>query len=229
MKNYTIAIDGPAGAGKSTISQLIAKKLKIEYIDTGAMYRALTLKVMKENIDINNGVQLDRFLNNTKIDFKENHIYLDGIIVDDDIREIEVTKRVSEVSKKKIIRERLLILQREIAEDKSVIMDGRDIGTNVLENSKYKFYLNASIEERATRRYNEIKDKKTITLEEVKNDIIRRDNEDMSRENSPLKKAEDAYEIDSTSMNIDEVVNCIVGIVKKRENGEEELYENRNS
>lgn len=229
MKNYTIAIDGPAGAGKSTISQLISKKLNIEYIDTGAMYRALTLKVMRENIDIDNENQLYDFLNNTKIDFKENHIYLDGIIVDEDIRDVEVTKRVSEVSKKIIVRERLLNLQREIAKDKSVIMDGRDIGTSVLENSKYKFYLNASIEERSLRRYNEVKHKKDITLEEVKNDIIRRDNEDMSRKNSPLKKAEDAYEIDSTSMNIEEVVNCIVGIVKKQENGEEGLYENRNS
>lgn len=229
MKNYTIAIDGPAGAGKSTISQLIAKKLDIEYIDTGAMYRALTLKIIKKNVNIDNDNELEHLLNNTKIDFKESHIYLDNIIVDRDIRETQVTKKVSEISKNKIIREKLLILQREIAKNKSVIMDGRDIGTNVLEDSKYKFYLNASIEERATRRYKELKDKKDISLEDVKNDIIRRDNEDMSRENSPLRKATDAYEIDSTSMNIEDVVNCIVGIVKKQENGEEELYENRNS
>lgn len=213
---YSIAIDGPAGAGKSTVSKSVAKKLKIEYIDTGAMYRALTLKIIEKNVDITDEKKLKNLLNTTEIDFSNSHIHLDGKEVDKEIRRDDVTKKVSDVSAINIVREKMLDAQRNIAKNKSVIMDGRDIGTDVLTDAKYKFFLNASLHERAKRRYEEIKDRK-ITLSEVENDIKERDYKDINRAIAPLRKAEDAFEIDTTNMNIEEVINFIINFIKEKQ------------
>lgn len=207
MKKYAIAIDGPAGAGKSTISKIVAERLNLEYIDTGSMYRAVTLKAIKTGTDIADSKKMVELLRDTDIDFRENHIYLDNVVVDKEIRSTAVNQNVSEVAKIGDIREVLVSKQREIARSKSVIMDGRDIGTTVLSDAEYKFYLNASVEERARRRYEESNDQ---TYEEIKADIVKRDEIDMNREISPLVKAEGAIEVDTTSMEIEEVVEYIV-------------------
>ncbi len=219
QKKFAVAVDGPAGAGKSTVSKVIAKKLGIEYIDTGAMYRAFTLKVLRSGIDIRNEESLKELLDSTEIDFSEGHIYLDGKEVDREIRENEVTENVSDVSSIGAVREKLVDNQRKIAENKSVIMDGRDIGTNVLVNAKYKFFLNASLDERARRRYEEIKDR-GLSYEEIREDIRIRDEKDRNREISPLKKAEDAHEVDTTDMDTDEVIQYIIDFIEKNEKSE---------
>lgn len=212
MERYSIAIDGPAGAGKSTISKIVAQKLGLEYIDTGAMYRAVTLKAISTGTDISDSQSVVELLKGTEIDFRENHIYMDERVVDEEIRSSEVNQNVSAVAKIGEIREILVSKQREIAESKSVIMDGRDIGTTVLSDAEYKFYLNASVEERAKRRYEE--DKSSQSYEEIKRDIEKRDEIDMNRDISPLVKAEDAVEVDTTDMDIEEVVHFIVGRVR---------------
>lgn len=212
MERYSIAIDGPAGAGKSTISKIVAQKLGLEYIDTGAMYRAVTLKAISTGTDISDSQSVVELLKGTEIDFRENHIYMDERVVDEEIRSSEVNQNVSAVAKIGEIREILVSKQREIAESKSVIMDGRDIGTTVLSDAEYKFYLNASVEERAKRRYEE--DKSSQSYEEIKRDIEKRDEIDMNRDISPLVKAEDAVEVDTTDMDIEEVVDFIVGRVR---------------
>ncbi|AFS78444.1 cytidylate kinase Cmk [Gottschalkia acidurici 9a] len=216
MKNISIAIDGPAGAGKSTIAKIIAKKLNIDYIDTGAMYRAFTLKLIKNNIDLEDFKTISSVLNDTSIDFSDNHIYLDGLVVDDEIRNNQISNKVSIVAKIKEVRERLVQLQKDIAKNKDIIMDGRDIGTSVLPNSKYKFFLNASVEERALRRFNELKaNSDTVELETIKKEIEKRDEIDKTREISPLIKSHDAIEIDTTNKSIDDVVDTILSIIKK--------------
>jgi CMP/dCMP kinase len=216
MNNYAIAIDGPAGAGKSTISKIVAEKLELEYIDTGSMYRAITFKALENNLDFSSADKLVDLLHSTEIDFRNNHIYLDGKAVDKEIRSKEVTENVSLVAKIEEIREILVKKQRQIAENKSIVMDGRDIGTTVLKNAKYKFFLTASVEERARRRYNESEDSEA-TYESIKIGIIERDKTDMNRDISPLKKASDAVEIDTTDMSIEEVVEYIVKSVNGRE------------
>lgn len=215
MNKYAIAIDGPAGAGKSTISKIVSEKLGLEYIDTGAMYRAVTLKALKSGTDLYDDEKMAELLHSTEIDFRENHIYLDGKIVDEEIRSTEVNQNVSTVAKIGAIREILVLKQREIAENKSVIMDGRDIGTTVLSDAEYKFFLNASVDERARRRFEE--SESGLSYEDIKADIVKRDCIDMNREISPLVKAEDSIEVDTTSMSIDEVVAHIVDRVKKGE------------
>lgn len=212
----SIAVDGPAGAGKSTISKIIAERLNINYIDTGAMYRALTLKILRKGIDIKDKEGIIGLLKNTTIDFKDRHIFLDEEIVDEEIRTSDVSRNVSEVSKIKEVRERLVQLQREIASNKSVIMDGRDIGSHVLPDADYKFYLTASIEERGIRRYKEIKKKdKRVSLENIIREIELRDKIDSTREISPLIKCDDAFQIDTTNKSIDEVVDEIIKIIEK--------------
>lgn len=216
MKKIAIAIDGPAGAGKSTISKIVAKKLNIEYVDTGAMYRAITLKILKNNISLEDNDSVKGMLENTEITLKMGKVYLDGIDVSEEIRMPYITKRVSEVSAMGIVRGKLVDMQRKMAMEKSVIMDGRDIGSNVLKEADYKIYLTASVEERAKRRKLEF-DKKNISLsiEDVCRDIENRDKYDMSRKINPLCMAEDAILVDTTSKGIDEVVDEILKIVKK--------------
>ena len=159
MKNLVIAVDGPAGAGKSTIAKIIAKDLNINYIDTGAMYRAITYKCLSNNIDINNEEAVKEIAKQTDIDFKDNNIYLDGKIVNDEIRTIEVSNNVSNVAKIKEVRYLMVDVQREIGKRNSVILDGRDIGSYVFPNADYKFFLIATPEERGKRRHKELIEK----------------------------------------------------------------------
>lgn len=215
-ENVSIAIDGPAGAGKSTIAKIVAKELSIEYIDTGSMYRALTLKVLNLGLDPKSKDSVIQTMKNTCIDFNDNHIYLDGNNVDVDIRENRINNNVSHIAKIKEIREGMVAIQKQLASTKSVVMDGRDIGTVVLPNADYKFFITASIDERSNRRYKELVSKgdKNISFEQVKQEMIKRDEIDSNREVSPLVKSEDAYVLDNTNKTIEECVDEIISIVK---------------
>lgn len=210
-----ITLDGPSGAGKSTIAKLLAKKLSFKYLDTGAMYRAVTLYMIKHNIDINNNSEVISALNNLNINFdNDGRIYLDNEDVTEAIRSMEVVNLVSKVSSISIVRQNMVSLQRKIAEDGNYVVDGRDIGSVVFPNSKYKFYMDASLDERAKRRYNEELSKgKNITYEEVRESIRKRDEFDSNREDSPLVVPENANIIDTTSMTIDEVVEKIANVI----------------
>ena len=215
MNNLVIAIDGPAGAGKSTIAKIIAKRLNINYIDTGAMYRAVTLKCLQHNVNIEDEKSVIELAKKTEIDFKDNNIYLDGNIVNEEIRTIDVTNNVSNVAKIKEVRYLMVDVQREIGKRSSVILDGRDIGSYVFPNADYKFFLIATPEERGTRRYKELVAKGVeVKLQDVIDDIIKRDEIDSSREFAPLVKAEDAIEIDTTGKSIDEVVDSVLNKIK---------------
>lgn len=209
-KDLRIAIDGPSGAGKSTIAKMVAKRLGIDYIDTGAMYRAFGLKLVKNGIEIEESDELKAVLAETDIDFSDGNIYLDGEIVNDQIRTPEASMVASKSSAFASVRKKMVELQQKMAQSKSVIMDGRDIGTVVMKDAEYKFYLTASAEERARRRTAELIEKgQDVDFETVLKDIEQRDYNDMNRAVTPLRKADDAVEIDSTSMTIDEVVNFI--------------------
>lgn len=213
-----IAIDGPAGAGKSTIAKLLAAKLGILYLDTGAMYRAVGLKALNTGVDISDAAAVEKMLADTKIDVaQENgvqHVYLDGNDVSSAIRENAVSKAASDISAVPCVRYKMVELQREIASRCDTVLDGRDIGTFVLPNAEYKIFLTASAEERAKRRYAELKAKgSTLTLEQIKDDIVKRDYNDSHRTLAPLKKADDATEVDTTAMSIDDVVGRIYAII----------------
>lgn len=211
MKNLVIAVDGPAGAGKSTIAKLIAEKLNINYIDTGAMYRAITYKCLQNNTDINNEEEVIKIAKDCEIDFKDNNIYLNGEILKDEIRTMEVSNNVSNVAKIKEVRYLMVDVQRNIGKVSSVILDGRDIGSYVFPNADYKFFLVATPEERGKRRYKELVNKGyDVNLEEIINDIIKRDEIDSNREFAPLVKADDAIEIDTTGKSINEVVQSVL-------------------
>lgn len=215
MNNLVIAIDGPAGAGKSTIAKIIAKELNINYIDTGAMYRAVTLKCLQNNVNIADENTVIELAKKTEIDFKDNNIYLDGKIVNEEIRTIEVTNNVSNVAKIKEVRYLMVDVQREIGKRSSVILDGRDIGSYVFPNADYKFFLIATPQERGARRYKELVEKGIeVKLQDVIDDIIKRDEIDSSREFAPLVKAEDAIEIDTTGKSIDDVVQSVLNKIK---------------
>lgn len=216
-KNITIAIDGPAGAGKSTIAKKVAEALSIEYIDTGAMYRALTLKVLDLGLDPQSIDKVVDTMKNTSIDFKNNHIYLDDTKVDKQIRDNVINKNVSFIAQIKEVRDGMVKIQQELAKRKSIIMDGRDIGTVVLPNADFKFFLTASVEERARRRYNELLEKgeEGISFEQIKMEIENRDRIDSTREIAPLMESKDAYRLDTTSKTIDECVEEIISIVKR--------------
>ena len=214
--NFTIAIDGPAGAGKSTIAKKVSDILNIEYIDTGAMYRALTLKVLQLKLDPKNENHVVAAIKDTNIDFKNNSIYLDNINVDEQIRENIINNSVSFVAKVKEVREAMVNMQRELSKMKSVIMDGRDIGSIVLPDAKFKFFITATVEERASRRYKELvsKGEVDISLEQIKEEIENRDRIDTTREIAPLVQTKDAYKIDTTNMTIVECVEKIISIVR---------------
>ena len=206
---YIIAIDGPSGAGKSTISKRLARVLNIEYLNTGAMYRATTLYFLKHSLTENSS-QKDILcaLDEIKIDFKDNEILLNGVNVEREIRSDIVTKNVSWVSANSLVRERLVNMQREIAKEKSFVLDGRDIGTVVFPNAKYKFYLTANARQRAIRRFEQNESK--LTVEEIEQAIIDRDQYDSTRDISPLRKADDAIEIDNSNLDINQTINIIL-------------------
>ncbi len=213
---FRIAIDGPSGAGKSTIAKAVAKALDIDYIDTGAMYRAIGYKMDRDGVPFDaDDPALAVMLENTDIDFAGGDIILDGEVVNDVIRTPEISMLASQCSALAPVREKLVEIQRGMGMRKSVIMDGRDIGTNVLKDAEFKIYLTASAEERATRRFKELQEKgETQTYEEVLADIKQRDYNDMTRELNPLRKAEDAIEVDTTGIGIDEVVDTVLDIVR---------------
>lgn len=209
-----IAIDGPAGAGKSTIAKLVARKLGYIYVDTGAMYRAIALYLMKNQIDADNDSNVAKACDNIQIDIEyintTQHVYLNGENVSEDIRQEQVGNIASKAAAKKSVRDKLLQLQRDIAASKDVIMDGRDIGTFVLPNAEIKIYLTASVEIRAKRRYEQLAAKGEIPdISKIESDIEQRDYQDMNREIAPLKKAEDAVYLDTSNMSIDEVIKFI--------------------
>ena len=213
---YKIAIDGPAGAGKSTIAKIVAKKLNIEYIDTGAMYRAITLKALKLGIDMEDEFAYD-FLDDTQLDICNGRVIMDHQDVSEAIRTVKVTENVSTPSKIARVRSFLVDYQRKISESKSIIMDGRDIGTVVLPNAELKIYLTASVECRALRRMLEREASGVFkSLEETMIEIETRDHKDSTRKISPLKCAEDAIVVDSSDMTIDEVVSEIIKLVNER-------------
>ncbi|MBS4539941.1 (d)CMP kinase [Clostridium sp. D2Q-11] len=215
MSNLVIAVDGPAGAGKSTIAKLIASKLNIIYIDTGAMYRALTYKLINENIDLKDISKIIDVLKDTEIDFKNNHIYLDGKIVDDKIRTNDISNNVSIVARIKEVREKLVNIQRKISKNNDVIMDGRDIASHVLPDANLKFYINATPKERGKRRYEEIiKRDPSVSLSDIIQEVKVRDEIDSTREISPLIKTKDAIEIDTTDKSIEEVVQVLLDYIK---------------
>ena len=214
MSNYIIALDGPSGSGKSTIANLLANKLKISYLNTGSMYRALTLYFLENNIKKSDNIDI-KILKKINIDINEDKVFLNGKDVSQEIRDKEVTENVSWVSSIPIVREYLVEMQRNISNNKSIILDGRDIGTVVFPDAKYKFYLDASSFVRAKRRFeqNEI-DK---SFEAIKKDIEKRDYLDSHREISPLKKAEDAIEIDSSDLTIDQTIEKILEKMDKED------------
>lgn len=222
-KGLVIAIDGFSSTGKSSISKVVADTLGLIHIDTGAMYRAITLfglrnfKNEKQEIDLS---KLLQNLNEISLEFRENsgklEIYLNGENVSKEIRATEVSDNVSFIAKQPEVRERLVVLQRNIAEKQGVIMDGRDIGTVVLPNADYKFFLTASADERARRRFLELQSLGIeTTIEEVKQNLIERDRIDSEREISPLKQAEDAILIDNTNLNKEETIDLILSYIKK--------------
>ena len=213
-KIFQIAIDGPSGAGKSTIAKRVAAELAIDYIDTGAMYRAVGLKMLRLGIPMEENETLFEMLGNTDVDFSEGRVYLDGEDVSDLIRTQEVSKAASDCSAFATVRRKLVELQQAMGKRKSVIMDGRDIGTVVLRDAEYKFYLTATAEERAMRRFKELQAKgSTDTYEKVLEDVNKRDYNDMHRDVDPLRQAEDAVLIDSTNMSIEEVVDFVIEAV----------------
>lgn len=221
MSIINIAIDGPAGAGKSTIAKSIAKDLNITYLDTGAMYRAFAYIALSKGINLDDIEALKEFALILNIEIKYNNgqqsIWVDGNDVSSFIRTAEISKAASIVAQVPEVRLRLVELQREIAKRQSVIMDGRDIGTYVLPKADIKIFLTATIEERARRRFNEMLDKNpAITFTEVLKDIETRDINDSTRAFAPLKKAEDAIEIDTTGLTIKEIVDKIINLSNQK-------------
>lgn len=211
-----IAIDGPGGAGKSTIAKLVGNELGLEYIDTGAMYRAIGLKLNREGIAPEDVESIHNILSKTSIDFVEGKIILDGDDVSDIIRTQEISKLASTYSQIPEVRTKLVDIQRRIAEGKSVIMDGRDIGTNVLVNAELKIFLTADPMIRARRRYEQLKAKGVnAVLDHIYEEIKDRDYQDMNRTINPLVQAEDANLVDTSDMSIKDVVNSIVSMASK--------------
>ena len=215
-----IAIDGPAGAGKSTTAKKVAAQLNLMHLDTGAMYRAVALYILDQDIaefHLNNHNQITQILDEIEIEFsnESNNIFLNGRDVSVDIRENRVSEFVSEVSAISLVRERMVLLQREIATGNDVVLEGRDIGTRVFPNADVKIFLNADVNERGKRRFKELMERgEEITLESVIREIESRDLKDSSREHSPLEKAKDAIEIDTTKLSIDAQVNEIVSLIE---------------
>jgi len=215
-----IAVDGPAGAGKSTVARILAKRLGFLYIDTGAMYRALTLKALENNVPIADEQKLIQLAGNVKIDLRNNadgslSIILDGRDVSLDIRKGQITQFVSDVAKIKEVRQILVKMQRALGAKGDCVLDGRDIGTVVFPDAQKKFFIDASIEERTRRRFKELKGlSQNVSQEDVALDLTNRDKIDSTRKASPLRKAPDAIYIDTTNLSIEEVVDKMLGFIK---------------
>lgn len=215
-----VAIDGPAGSGKTTVAKLVAKRLGFFYLDTGAIYRALTLKLLKRDLHLDDVEKICEILDTLSLEVKDGKLFLDGEDVSEAIRDPEVDKRVSLVAKIPEVRERLLPLQRKLVSGKNAVVEGRDMGTVVFPEAEVKIFLTASLEERARRRWKELAQKgKAFLLEEVLEDLRRRDEIDSGREIAPLKVAPDAVVIDTTFKEIEEVVEEVVNLVLQRYKG----------
>jgi cytidylate kinase len=216
MKPMRIAIDGPSGAGKSTIAKEVAKILEFDYIDTGAMYRAVGYKMMQSQVTLKDAIALKKLLDETTIDFHKGRTLLDGEDVSDYIRTPAVSQMASDCSALPVVREKLVELQRELGKQKSVVMDGRDIGTNVFPDAEIKFFVTATAEERAKRRYLELLAKgETVEYQAVLSDMKIRDYNDSTRSLHPLKQAEDAILLDTTHMTIEEVIAKIMEEIER--------------
>ncbi len=218
---FIVAIDGPAGAGKGTITKLVGEKKNLIYIDTGALYRCVTLYMIRNKISLDDTDKIKEFLNKINIELKkednEDLVFLNGEDVTKLIREKEVNELVSQVSHVIEVRENITNLSRKIAEGKNVIMEGRDIGTNVFPNADVKIYLDATPEERARRRMKQNKEKGIdIPYDEILKNIIYRDNNDKTSNVAPLKQAEDAFYIDSSDMPIEKVVDKVIEIIETK-------------
>ncbi|MGP4060103.1 (d)CMP kinase [Halobacillus sp. H74] len=221
MNTMTIAIDGPAAAGKSTVAKKVAEELSFIYVDTGAMYRALTWKALQKGISLENELSLAELLQQTDLNLVQSgsgqRVMLDNKDVSDEIRTDDVTNKVSIVAKHKLVREEMVRRQQELVKDRGVVMDGRDIGTHVLPDAEVKIFMIASVEERAERRHKENVEKGYQSdIQQLKEDIRKRDEIDSNREIAPLVKAADAIEVDTTAMGINEVVARILTIVKEK-------------
>ncbi len=217
MPGFKVAIDGPAGSGKSTISSRVAKRLGWTHIDTGAMYRAVTLKAIENEIDLTDE-DAYRFLETSLIHYDLDRIYIDDRDVTEKIRSDEVTQNVSLVSSFPYVRKKLVSLQQKAARDGNIVMDGRDIGTVVLPNADLKVFLTANVEERAKRRFAESMRKgKRVYMKNVIDEIVLRDKKDSTRAQSPLKMADDAIMLDTTYLTIAEVVDKIIDLIDKKE------------
>ena len=214
-----IAIDGPAASGKSTTAKLVAKKLNIIYLDTGAMYRTVTLQLLRSNINFDNSYKVSTILDNMIIDMYDyngkNVVKLKNEDVSELIRSTDVTKHVSEVSSLSEVRKSMVTMQREIGNKSDCVVEGRDIGTIVFPNAEYKFYIVADIKMRAQRRLKELEQIGIIkSIDDVMSDLKVRDHKDSNRDNSPLRKANDAVQIDTSNLSIDEQVNFIINHIK---------------
>lgn len=206
-----ITIDGPSGVGKGTIAKEVASELGFSYLDTGAMYRAFALKVFNSKINFENEIELETLLSSTNIEFSDNKVFLDLQDVSQEIRTEEISKLASALATKKIVRDFLVDFQRKIGELGNIVVEGRDMGTYVFPDADYKFYLDANLEERAKRRYLQIKDNnKNIDIETVKKEIKKRDTQDSERKESPLHPALNAVIIDTSDMGKSEVVKEIL-------------------
>ena len=213
--SYTIAIDGPAGAGKSTIAKRVAKELSFIYVDTGAMYRAMALYFLRKGILPDETEKIEAACEDIQVSITyvngEQQVWLNGENVSKEIRKEEVGNMASKTSVNSKVREKLVALQRELASRENVVMDGRDIGTQALPDATAKIYLTASVEERARRRFLELQEKgMPANMEAIEADIIARDHRDMTREISPLRQAEDAVLVDASQMTIEEVTNAVI-------------------
>ena len=210
MISFVVAIDGPTGTGKSTTAKILAEKLRIKYIDSGAMYRAVTLEILKLDIKPTEIKKIAEIAHNLEFEFTDNCVIANGTDISNDIRSFEVTNKVSSVSKIRQLREVLVNKQREYLKNGSIVMDGRDIGTVVFPNAEYKFYLVCDLNARAARRLQDFLDMGIkIPVEKIKTEINKRDELDMTRKESPLIKAKDAIEVDTTTMIIEEQVDFL--------------------
>lgn len=217
----SVAIDGPAGAGKSTIAKQVARELEAVYVDTGAMYRAIAIYFLRNHLNPEAPEEVDKACREIEVSISYEdgvqQVWLNGENVTKELRTEAVGNMASKASAKQPVREKLLQLQRNMAVQQDVVMDGRDIGTNVLPHAEVKIYLTASSAERARRRYEELRQKGEVCdIEQIEADIIARDNQDMNREIAPLKQAEDAYYLDSSELTIQEVVDCILKQCKEK-------------
>lgn len=222
-KKLIVAIDGPAGSGKSTVTHLLARKLGYVHIDTGALYRAIALKAQEQKVRLDDAQALGGIARDAKLEFQwlnddRNHVFLDSRNVSSLIRTPEISMAASKISAFPEVREALLDLQRQLGVQGGVVLEGRDIGTVVFPNAHVKFFLTASVESRARRRMVELEEKGVyLDFEEVKNQVVERDRGDMERKVAPLKKAADAIEVDTTNMTVEQVVNHLAQIVLERQ------------